>query len=72
MLLQHGIGVPSMSILLHEMFKLLSHAGAENVTLFRVGTSGGLDLPPGTVVVTTEAVNGLLQPAFEEVLTSNF
>ena len=56
-----------MSVLLHEMFKLLSHAGAKDVTIFRLGTSGGLGLDPGSVVVTSEAVNGLLKPEYEEV-----
>ena len=46
-LLQHGMGVPSASILLHELFKLLHYAGAKDVTLFRMGTSGGL----GSMVV---------------------
>lgn len=56
-----------MSILLHELFKLLSHAEATDVTIFRLGTSGGLGLDPGSVVVTTEAVNGLIKPVFEQV-----
>ena len=43
-LLQHGIGVPSASILLHELFKLLHYAGAKDVSLFRMGTSGGLGI----------------------------
>ena len=39
---QHGMGVPSASILLHEVLKLLHYAGAKDVVLFRMGTSGGL------------------------------
>jgi len=60
--ISHGMGIPSVSIMLHETIKLLHHAKATDVTIFRLGTSGGLGLQPGTVVLTTEAVNGLLQP----------
>lgn len=41
-LLQHGMGVPSISIMLHELIKLLHHAQCRNVILFRLGTSGGV------------------------------
>ena len=41
-LIQHGMGMPSASILLHEVFKLLHYAGAKDIALFRMGTSGGL------------------------------
>lgn len=59
--------MPSMSILLNELFKLLHHAGAQDVEFFRLGTCGGIGLDPGTVVVTTEALNGELRPIFEQV-----
>jgi len=64
--LSHGMGVPSASILLHELFKLLHYAGAKDVTLFRMGTSGGLGVKEGTIVVTKRAVNGLLRPYYEQ------
>ncbi|PRD25312.1 UNVERIFIED_CONTAM: Upp2 [Trichonephila clavipes] len=38
----HGIGSPSISIVLHEIMKLLHHAGAEDPVFLRIGTSGGL------------------------------
>lgn len=40
--LQHGMGVPSISIMLHELIKLLHHAQCRDVILFRLGTSGGV------------------------------
>lgn len=40
--LQHGMGVPSISIMLHELIKLLHHAECRDVVLFRLGTSGGI------------------------------
>lgn len=39
---QHGMGVPSISIMLHELIKLLHHAQCRDVILFRLGTSGGV------------------------------
>lgn len=39
---QHGMGVPSTHIMLHELIKLLHHARCRNVVLFRLGTSGGV------------------------------
>ena len=33
--------MPSMSILLHELFKLFYHAGAKNVIYIRIGTRFG-------------------------------
>lgn len=38
----HGMGSPSLSILLHELFKLLYYAKATNVTIIRMGTCGCL------------------------------
>ncbi len=32
----HGMGVPSLSILLHEMIKLMWHAGVEDPVFFRL------------------------------------
>lgn len=39
---QHGMGVPSISIMMHELIKLLHHAQCRDVVLFRLGTSGGV------------------------------
>ena len=40
--LQHGIGIPSLSIVFQEIIKLLHYAGCDDVTFFRLGTSGGI------------------------------
>ena len=61
----HGMGQPSMSILLHEVAKLLSYAGAQDPIFIRLGTSGGIGVDPGSVVVTTEGVNGYLKSEYE-------
>ena len=61
----HGMGIPSLSIVFHEIVKLVYHAKCKDVLFFRIGTSGGLGLEPGSVVITEEAVDGLLQPYLE-------
>ena len=63
----HGMGVPSLSIMLHEVIKLLSYAGAQDPVIIRIGTSGGIGITPGTVVVSNGAVNGLLKPEHNNV-----
>lgn len=67
----HGIGCPSLSILLNEIMKLLHYAGCMDLTFFRVGTCGGIGIEPGTVVITEEAVDGLLRPEYRQVLSLN-
>ncbi|GCB80501.1 uridine phosphorylase 2-like isoform X1 [Scyliorhinus torazame] len=66
--ISHGMGVPSMSIMLHELIKLLHHAKCCDVTIIRLGTSGGIGLEPGTVVITGTAVDSFFQPQFEQVV----
>ena len=69
--ISHGMGVPSLSILLHEVIKLLAHARVVDPVFFRIGTCGGIGLEGGTVVVTKEAVDGLLRPLHENVSLLN-
>jgi len=57
----HGMGGPSISILLHEIGKLLKYAGADCVWL-RIGTCGGLGVEGGTLVLTEQSLNGALEP----------
>ncbi|RXM31541.1 Uridine phosphorylase 2 [Acipenser ruthenus] len=66
--ISHGMGVPSISIMMHELIKLLHHARCRDVTLIRIGTSGGVGLEPGTVVITDTAVDSFFQPQFEQVV----
>ncbi|KJH47458.1 uridine phosphorylase [Dictyocaulus viviparus] len=58
--INHGMGTPSLSIMLVETLKLMHHAKAKDVTFFRLGTSGGVGIEPGTVVITTNAMNAEL------------
>lgn len=66
MCISHGMGFGSISVCLHEVAKLLAYAGVmASVTLIRVGTCGGIGVAPGTVVVSTSAVNGMLKEVEE-------
>lgn len=58
----HGMGQPSLEIMLNEVAKLLHYADCEGVTFVRIGTSGGVGVEGGTVVITEEGMNGELQP----------
>lgn len=64
----HGMGIPSISIMLHELIKLLYHARCSDVTVVRIGTSGGIGLKPGTVVVTKQSVDAMFQPHIEQII----
>lgn len=61
----HGMGIPSITILLHEMAKLLYHAGATDVRFIRLGTCGGLGLEPGSVVVSTSCMDSAFNEYFQ-------
>merc|ERR1719498_1552846 len=63
----HGIGMPSMLILMHEVAKLLHYAGAKDVSYIRIGTSGGIGSEPGTIIVSTTGVMGTLEPVYEAI-----
>lgn len=58
----HGIGLGSIDCLLQDVYHLLLMSGAVNWIFIRVGTSGGIGIPPGTIVVTQRALNTDLQP----------
>lgn len=54
--------VPSISVLLHELVKLLHYARNRHNPLFmRLGTCGGLGVEPGTVIAARHCVNGRLE-----------
>eukprot|EP00300_Choanocystis_sp_HF-7_P029123 c35522_g1_i1.p1 GENE.c35522_g1_i1~~c35522_g1_i1.p1 ORF type:complete len:302 (+),score=65.03 c35522_g1_i1:49-906(+) len=64
----HGIGAPSISIILDEVTKVLHYAGATDFVYIRTGTCGGLGVPPGTLVLTTQTYTPLLEPQIETVV----
>ena len=64
----HGMGMPSASITVQELMRLVFFLkggdldAMSEVFWARIGTSGGVGLPGGTVVVTTEGVMADLGP----------
>jgi uridine phosphorylase len=64
----HGMGMPSASIAVQELMRLVyflkrgDQTAIADVFWARVGTSGGVGLPAGTIVVTTEALMADLKP----------
>ncbi|XP_017782199.1 PREDICTED: uridine phosphorylase 1 isoform X2 [Nicrophorus vespilloides] len=63
--ISHGMGVPSISILLHEMIKLMYHAKAKDPVFIRIGTCGGVGVDGGTVVISDGAYDPLLNNYYE-------
>ncbi|KAJ2950015.1 hypothetical protein O0L34_g11352 [Tuta absoluta] len=63
--ISHGMGIPSIGILLHEVIKLMYHAKVRDPVFFRIGTCGGIGYEGGTVVLSEEAVDGALKSALE-------
>jgi uridine phosphorylase len=61
------MGIPSVGILLHEVIKLMYHARVRDPIFFRIGTCGGIGLEGGTVVISEDAVDGMMQPFLELV-----
>lgn len=69
--ISHGMGVPSVGILLHEMIKLMYHAKCKDPVFIRIGTCGGIGVEGGTVVITEEAVDGQLRNVYELSILGN-
>lgn len=65
--ISHGMGVPSIGILLHEIIKLMYHAKCKDPVFIRIGTCGGIGIEGGTVVVSNEGVDGQLRNTYEMV-----
>lgn len=62
----HGMGMPSMQIELDEVTKLLHYADAKDFKYFRIGTSGGVGIEGGDVVIADEAINDSLEPVHKK------
>lgn len=64
----HGMGMPSASIAVQELMRMVFFlkrgdlAALDEVFWARVGTSGGVGLPGGTVVVSSEGLMADLKP----------
>lgn len=60
----HGMGNVTIDALLHAITKLLHFAGNTQLEYIRVGTSGGIGIEPGTVVITKNAYMPNLEPYY--------
>jgi len=60
----HGMGMPSITILLHEITILLKSAGATDYIYLRIGSCGGIGIQPGTIVISSESLNSNLEPYY--------
>lgn len=63
------MGEPSISILLHEMIKLMHYAKAKDPVFIRIGSSGGIGVEAGTIVITEGAFNGKIE-SFHEIVST--
>ncbi|XP_077295554.1 uridine phosphorylase 1-like [Arctopsyche grandis] len=61
----HGIGISTMSVVLQEVIKLLRYSGSKDPIVFRIGTSGGIGIEPGSVVVSEKGFNGLQKNTYD-------
>ena len=61
------MGCASIGILLHELIKLMYHAKIRDPIFIRIGTCGGIGLEGGTVVVSNDAVDCMLNSHYELV-----
>lgn len=64
----HGMGIPSISILLHELIKLLHYSECQNITILRLGTCGGIGVGGGTLIISNSVVDGLMRPYQEAIV----
>ncbi|CAL4082258.1 unnamed protein product, partial [Meganyctiphanes norvegica] len=63
--LSHGMGIPSVGILLHEVIKLMYHAKCKDPVFFRLGTCGGIGIEGGNLAISESAVDGMMNPYLE-------
>ena len=59
------MGTTSVLSLLEELTKILHYAGNSEVEYIRIGTSGGIGVTPGTVIITETAYTPTLTPYYE-------
>ncbi|CAG9838217.1 unnamed protein product [Diabrotica balteata] len=60
----HGMGCPTIGILLNELIKLMYYAKCKNPVFFRLGTCGSIGSKPGTVIISEDACDGMLQKEY--------
>lgn len=61
----HGMGNTSIITLLHSLTKLMYYSDNHNLEYIRIGTSGGLGVSPGSVILTDTAYMPDLTPGYK-------
>ncbi|XP_065212782.1 uridine and thymidine phosphorylase-like [Planococcus citri] len=64
----HGMGFASVNIVLHEIIKLLQHAGVKDPEFFRIGSCAGRGIPEGTVLISEKIVNEFFEEQYEMIV----
>lgn len=68
LIFSHGIGKASLSVALNEVIKLLHYAECKtDVKIIRIGSSGGVGVEPGTVVITDKPYDATLKQQYDYV-----
>lgn len=63
--ISHGMGTASMLTLLHNISKVMYFAGNYDIEYLRIGTSGGIGVEAGSVILTDTAYMPNLVPGYK-------
>lgn len=61
----HGMGTVSVMNLLNDCTKLMTAAGNSDFEYIRIGTSGGINIEPGSVIITETSFGPDLKPGYK-------
>ena len=63
--ISHGMGAASMLTLLHDISKVMYFAGNRDIEYIRIGTSGGIGIEAGSVILTDTVYMPNLVPGYK-------
>lgn len=67
----HGMGALSVVTLLHDITRLMQASGNTDLEYIRIGTSGGINIEPGSIVITNTAFDHGLNPGCKMPIENN-
>eukprot|EP01083_Nonionella_stella_P013648 38362_1 len=53
----HGMGLSSVALFLNELLRIMHISSNNNFELIRLGSSGGIGVEGGTLVITTDSID---------------
>ena len=53
----HGMGLSSVCLFLNELLRIMNISKNNNFELIRIGSSGGIGVEGGTIIISTDALN---------------